>query len=238
MERNNVPPGDERPLDRREQQPAFYVFGQGYVPLAIDDSVDWWSIQVVRLIVLVSLLTADGRSFWWRFVLFPVIRLYAVYMEFIMELPWFLCYPLAVWWLPLFIAAVRRRHRISVQEHLLAEIDSTHLHLEGEATILQREILAKYRAKWGIPILNAANLVMVRSRMYVLLKKRKGDMRRCDVELHVTRLTHLAFIPGAADVYYADLLLGPQSWYLRLWDWVTGAAVIRNRMAALRRPDF
>jgi hypothetical protein len=103
-------------------------------------------------------------------------------------------------------------------------------------TAFQRWVLGEFRAKRGVPVYNAANLVMVRLQILSIIKDANKNIRGYDLECLTTRLTALAFIPSKDDVFYSQLFVEP---VCHCWSrcWCTcDRNVVLDRINALERP--
>jgi hypothetical protein len=96
-----------------------------------------------------------------------------------------------------------------------------------DPTAFQRYILAIFKTRYGTLTYNAANMVLARRELRVILRAEREDMRARDVEWHITRLVALVFIPTTEEVEMSRVLARPaQGTNLatrlasRVWSWI------------------
>lgn len=103
-------------------------------------------------------------------------------------------------------------------------------------TLFQRYMLAKLRAKIGVPTVTQANLESVRRQVYGLLREDCPDMRYTDLEFHTTRITTMAFVPDKNDVELSRMLNPDTSLWGTVKSWVWGTGPVRTRVDEFLRP--
>jgi hypothetical protein len=109
-------------------------------------------------------------------------------------------------------------HSTQVAQRLVDTVDHVDQHLDDEdqvpdhqldPTAFQRYVLAIFKTRYGTLTYNAANMVLARRELRVILRAEREDMRARDVEWHITRLVALVFIPTTDEVEMSRVLARP-----------------------------
>lgn len=103
-------------------------------------------------------------------------------------------------------------------------------------TLFQRYMLAKLRAKIGVPTVTQANMESIRRQIYAILREDCPDMRYTDLEFHTTRITAMAFVPDRNDVELSRMLVRDTSMWGTVKAWVWGTGPVQTRVDELLRP--
>lgn len=108
--------------------------------------------------------------------------------------------------------------------------------IDQSESLFQRYILAKLRAKIGVPVVTQANLESVRRQVYAILMEERPDMRYSDLEFHCTRITTMTFVPSKSDVELSRMLIKDESMWGVVSSWIWGKGPVQSRVDEMLRP--